>query len=465
MSNVPQAPLLKLQEICDCLADLGITTTIADLKQPAPQQFRSIVECFLSALAGLRREGLSQPAFHGIHLLGSPELHEESLMELTSLKAALALIRHAHVDDVSIGDLTAPTAKRVRLILSALINLVRWREDKMEGYSQLTQPYEQLIQQRQTTDDEVARLSTEVEATRPLYEADREEAAALQVAVKQLADEITEYSKTHTQLERQVRERKQHIKQLAEHSSQLRQSIAQLTADNATLKQSIVRSPERLKRSLADLTTQLQSSKVTLDTQQQLRTERTTTLLSLNRTYEQVRERTGELTELKQWNERIELLTTQARDYEKENNALEHAIQSLDTEETEANKRLATWNDKTQQLKRNYERKRMEARLALEEVEVELRAAEADLRDERRKREECEREVERVRVAVQEARVGHDTSMRVMKGKAREMQRAVGVWHEKLLQGMAAVEFPNAPATPARLSRGQPQQSPQEQQE
>ena len=41
-----------------------------------------------------------------------------------------------------------------------------------------------------------------------------------------------------------------------------------------------------------------------------------------------------------------------------------------------------------------------------------------------------------------------------MKGEgAKEMQRAVGVWHEKLLQGMAAVEFPNAPTTPARLSQ------------
>ena len=463
MSNVPQAPLLQLQEICDCLADLGISIPITELKQPTSPTFRSIVECFLSALAGIRRDCLTQPAFHGIHLLGNPELHEESLTELTTLKAALALIRHAHVADVSISDLTAPTAKRVRLILSALINLVRWREDKMEGYSQLTQPYEQLIQQRQTTDDDVARLTTEVEATRPLYESDREEAAALQVAVKQLTDEITEYSKMHTQLERQVRDKKQHIKQLAEQSSQLKHSIAQLTTDNGTLRQSIVRSPERLKRSLADLTTQLQSSKATLDTQQQLRTERTTTLLSLNRTFEQVRERVGELTELKQWNERIELLTTQARDYEKENSALEHAILSLDTEEAEADRRLATWNEKAQQLKRNYERKRMEARLALEEVEVELRAVEADVRDERRKREECEREVERVRVGIQEARVGHETSMRVMKGKAREMQRAVGVWHEKLLQGMAAVEFPNAPATPARLSRGQPQPQPEQQ--
>jgi len=463
MSNVPQAPLLKLQEICDCLADLGISISINELKQPTSPQFRSIVECFLSALAGIRRDCLTQPAFHGIHLLTNPELHEESLTELTTLKAALALIRQAHVADASIGDLTAPTAKRVRLILSALINLVRWREDKMEGYSQLTQPYEQLIQQRQTTDDEVARLTTEVEATRPLYEADREEAAALQVAVKHLTDEITEYSKMHTQLERQVRDKKQHIKQLAEHSSQLKQSIAQLTADNATLKQSIVRSPDRLKRTLADLTQQLHTAKTTLDTQQQLRTQRTTTLLSLTRTHEQVKDRTSELAELKAHNERIELLTTQARDYDKENTALEQTILSVDTEETEAQKRLAAWNDKLQQLKRNYERKRMEGRLALEEVEVELRSSEAEVRDERRKREEVEREVERVRVAVQEGRVGHESCVRVMRGKGREMQRAVGVWHEKLLQGMAAVEFPNAPNTPARLSRGQPQQ--QEQQE
>ena len=464
MSNVPQAPLLKLQEISDCLADLGINVTIAELKAPTAPIFRSIVECFLSALAGLRRDCLTQPAFHGIHLLGHPELHEESLTELTTLKAALALIRQAHVADVSIADLTAPTAKRVRLILSALINLVRWREDKMEGYSALTQPYEALIQQRQATDDDVARLTTEVEASRPLYDADREEAAQLQAAVKQLTDEITEYSKTHTQLERQGREKKQHIKQLAEQSAQLKQSIAQLTADNATLKQSIVRSPERLKRSLADLTTQLASNKATLDAQQQLRTERTTTLLSLNRTHEAVRERIGEVGELKQWNERIELLSAQARDYEKENAALEHANAALDTEDAELSRRLATANDKTAQLKRNYERKRMEARLALEEVEVELRAVEGEARDERRKRDELERECEKVKVSVQEARVGHDSAMRVMKGKAREMQRAVGVWHEKLLQGMAAVEFPNAPATPARLSRGgQPQPALQEQ--
>lgn len=457
MSNVPQAPLLKLQEICDCLADLGIGVTIADLKQPQPATFRSIVECFLSALAGLHRSQLSQPAFHGIHLLGNPELHEESLTELTTLKASLALVRHAHVADVSLSDLTAPTAKRVRLILSALINLVRWREDKMDGYSQLTQPYEQLIQQRQAADDDVARLSTEVEAARPQYEADRQEAAALQGEVKQLTDEITEYSKTHTQLEKQVRDKKQHIKALAEHSSQLKHSIAQLSADNAKLRQSIVKSPERLKRSLADLTNQLQSGKATLDAQQQLRTERTTTLLSLTRTHEQVRERVADLTELRALSERIELLSTQSRDYNKENEALEQAVGQLDAEQAETERRLAGWTDKTQQLKRNYERKKMEARLALEEVEVELRAVQAEERDERRRVDECQRDLERVKAAVAEARVQHDSAVRVMRAKAKDMQRAVGAWHEKLLQGMAAVEFPHAPTTPARLSRGQPQ--------
>ena len=81
-----------------------------------------------------------------------------------------------------------------------------------------------------------------------------------------------------------MRDKKQHIKQLVR-TVRTAQAVHRHNSQPTTplLKQSIVRSPERLKRSLADLTAPAAvAARATLDAQQQLRTERTTTLLSLN---------------------------------------------------------------------------------------------------------------------------------------------------------------------------------------
>lgn len=73
------------------------------------------------------REELRQPAFRAIEKLRYPELHEESVGIVASIRAISKLMPFTGVNDFSSMDLFKPDSKRTITNLSAIINLLKFK--------------------------------------------------------------------------------------------------------------------------------------------------------------------------------------------------------------------------------------------------------------------------------------------------------------------------------------------------
>lgn len=76
-------PMLKYQDIEDCLAEMDVRVTREQLQNPTSQVCKDIMELFVQKLVGVQREDLRQVDFGALDVLRFPEVHEQSIVEAT----------------------------------------------------------------------------------------------------------------------------------------------------------------------------------------------------------------------------------------------------------------------------------------------------------------------------------------------------------------------------------------------
>ena len=131
-------PMLKANEIFALLHNMKIPVSEDDIRKCDSAAIRRIYEAFIESLMGVTKEEMSQPAFSGLSALNYPELHEDSIPELTFYRCAAKLMTTCGIHDFCMKDILAPTHKRLRRHLSAMLNFGRFRDERLEAFSQAT---------------------------------------------------------------------------------------------------------------------------------------------------------------------------------------------------------------------------------------------------------------------------------------------------------------------------------------
>ncbi|RKO89731.1 kinetochore protein Nuf2, partial [Blyttiomyces helicus] len=121
-------PSLKVSEILQCMSDLQIPFTEADLMQPTMQRVVPIYEAFLEIFVGVGRE--SQPSFAALEILEFPDLHQEAISILGFQRQLRKLMCGVGMEDFGIRDIVRPESPRLRRIISAVINFAKFREER-----------------------------------------------------------------------------------------------------------------------------------------------------------------------------------------------------------------------------------------------------------------------------------------------------------------------------------------------
>jgi kinetochore protein Nuf2 len=137
-------PLLKTSEILDCMAELGIDISKAELAEPHrhKEKLKKVFTMLLEMCCGVDSEkdlNPSQQALDKAATMGYPELHDVS----TDVKLFRLLRNCLHtygVHDFSWKDLHAPNNKRLRYQLSAFINMAKFRNDEMRLFAAMNGP-------------------------------------------------------------------------------------------------------------------------------------------------------------------------------------------------------------------------------------------------------------------------------------------------------------------------------------
>jgi len=125
--------MLKLSEILEFFREQNINVTEEDIRNCEPTSVRRIFEFFIEIVMNVTKDELSQPDLSGLTALSYPDLHSESIQELSFYRAANNLMISCGVYDFTWKDVQKPTIKRLRRQISAVVNFSKFKQERMHA--------------------------------------------------------------------------------------------------------------------------------------------------------------------------------------------------------------------------------------------------------------------------------------------------------------------------------------------
>lgn len=215
-------PQLKMGEIKDLVNALGVPVTDDELANPDKykEQHRRMLEQLAEICTGVTREEMDQPAFSALQagVLDYPQLHDESIPQLNSFRAVSNMMEVCGITDFSMKDFMAPSSKRLRKQLSGIINYAKFREERYNLLTDLTNTRDTLIERMNKL---------------------REKNESLNNKLSLLREQTAEESKIIAQVEDECREIETKFSELCTQQTDIREENAELKTLNNQLKDSI----------------------------------------------------------------------------------------------------------------------------------------------------------------------------------------------------------------------------------
>eukprot|EP01132_Coremiostelium_polycephalum_P009323 gene9323-11430_t len=263
-------PILTTSDIVQCLHDMGYKFSEEDITKPQPDIIRSFYEKILEVFMDYNKEQSQQIDFHAMNLLSNPELHDDSLGELSFLRSINKLMQNIGVHDFASKDIYKPEYQRTRRIFSGIINLAKFRDEKVHRLDELISRSSELIREKEKVDFEENRMFSNLDKL-------REKKNEYEKIVGGLQEELKIHTSKHNNLVNENNERKAIGKKLKETDEKLKDgivtynngplldnylfTISGLSDDCSKLEELVVRSPDRVKKLIEDMEISLKNEK------------------------------------------------------------------------------------------------------------------------------------------------------------------------------------------------------------
>lgn len=246
-------PLLKDNEIIECVNNMSIPLTQAELRQPNFQVLRTIFTNAAEFLMGVTADEINQPKFSGTDELSFPGLHEESVPRLQLFRTASTLLEACGCHQFIFQDLFKPTYEKLRMYLSAIINLAKFREDQLDVYASKTELQEQLASELETKTASNSETTKKIEEINEQHEKDMPVIIELQEQKKHLKDVLQERNQQQKKMMQEKDQLKQEQAAVADKDASVQYQIQKLEGDIDSLSENVVQSPDRLKAEITEI--------------------------------------------------------------------------------------------------------------------------------------------------------------------------------------------------------------------
>lgn len=259
MKQVYSFPILKTSDIILCLNELGILVTEEELSHPEKnkEQIRKVFEFLTELCTGITREELSQPAYFGLKKLSFPDLHEESIPCINSLRAFQKMMEVCGIYDFTLKDLMEPNPKRLRKQLSGIINFAKFREERFLLLSDLSNQRETIMNRfnkaQSKNNDLTRRLSI-------LQDQTKEEAkiiADIEADCKSIEVLISELNQHQAEIREEISDSKLQNTKLKDTIAARTLYLEDLQQTRKKLQGQIVSSPGRFRKQISDVSQSL----------------------------------------------------------------------------------------------------------------------------------------------------------------------------------------------------------------
>lgn len=159
-------PVLEVVELVALYRTMQFTVSEADLLRPSPAFMRSLLEQILDKFLLVSPAQLRQRVSSG----GDDAEIRASINIVMAQRTIYKFLCDCGVDDFSIRDVSKPDSSRLRIILSALVNYARFREQRMadcvdllESNEDLLMQYRQLLMENSQYETQIVQLNQQIE--------------------------------------------------------------------------------------------------------------------------------------------------------------------------------------------------------------------------------------------------------------------------------------------------------------
>lgn len=260
--------ILPDKEILDCIQDIGIQFTVADLQKPNPMQVQMIFEWFAEVVLNITRETVD-PAMRAAAQDVCGDMADAIPADTRNLMGFYVSLRRllleCGINDFSFADLYRPTHDRFVRILSYLINFVRFRQERMPVIDEHLNKAEEVKAR-------IEQLYAENNAAEARLEELRRNRAALEAEVAdktrrngELKEQLKELQRAQARAMERLEDTRARKTELASQLEQRTAERIQLRADIAKLRPYTLQSPQALQASLADLNATLAQNRAHID--------------------------------------------------------------------------------------------------------------------------------------------------------------------------------------------------------
>ncbi|XP_031475955.1 kinetochore protein NUF2 homolog [Nymphaea colorata] len=251
MSPPYSFPILSAKEVAVALSNLEIANVSEEmLAAPTPDLAVVIYSSALTYI-DLLGDDPRQAAFSGLEQLENPNNHEESIGVINLYCKIKDIISAAGAADFSLKDIFKPESAKMVCYISALLNFIYYRQDKLHLLQPIinencSQHQEELEMRRAELEDELVKLEALEQQDQPIV-------LELQAEVDELRQTVQTLNREQAALKARYRNlRDVNDAEIRQKISDAEFSLMECVQENDKLKSRIVQSPEKLQKALEE---------------------------------------------------------------------------------------------------------------------------------------------------------------------------------------------------------------------
>jgi len=183
-------------------------------------------------------------------------------VELHFFRSWLLLLQKVGVADFSYRDLLAPTLPRTKTVLSAIVNFIRFSEHRYQQYASWQEVLDVLLVDKERADFEVADLNEAYNRLKLEVASEEEEKQRMLQELDILRQNVSQLNQNQANLTMEHKEQKERKQELESEINKLDLQIEEQEMELNKVKPQIVKSPEKLKHSVVDLSSNLENLRI-----------------------------------------------------------------------------------------------------------------------------------------------------------------------------------------------------------
>jgi kinetochore protein Nuf2 len=248
-------PKLKWSEISKCLNELGISISKDELTHPEEHKdsIRRMLEYLAELCTGTSREEWSQPGFAGLNAINYPELHEDSIPHLNSIRAIMKMMDICAVYDFAARDIVAPTSERLNRQLSGIINFCKFREERLMLLSELNGHRSLLLENLGQLQEKNDALNNRLTLLRNQTREEGEQILTMETDIRDMQAKIHELRRVQELQDRKIEQDSETYTKMAEKVEDSRATLESVLQEQKKLSGQVVTSPEKFRKQIIEV--------------------------------------------------------------------------------------------------------------------------------------------------------------------------------------------------------------------